>query len=452
MSETICPECGERNGGRVEFCGACGAFLAWDGAADAPAQAPPRPAGPTVTATHTAAAGGAVAGHPVAQAGSPAPRPVAAERPTSQLPGSVPGPVTSNVAAPHQQFAAPGQGHRSFGPQPAAAPPQPPAPPPDAPCPRCGVENATSLRFCRKCGLALRGPTLHQGAAARPPARVERSSWWSRLFGGSGNTRRAARAAYRRSLPLRYRVLRWVMALAGVAAVVGLLTVLGRNPAGWVTDRIEDLRGDLVQVSALTAYGEPADAARAPATAATTGTGVEVPPTDAVSVGGVTSATAAPTAATPPSTGVGAQDPATDLLDNRADTAWVTPWSADVQRVAAQAACVPPQTPTGVGAPGSVVLVPSQPVSVRELSIAAGLPNDDTRRLQQWRPKTLQLAYSDGSCQQVTLTDVDGLQQLSVDPVQSAQIRLSVVDAYPPLSDQPVDELAITEIRLFQRP
>ncbi len=448
MTETICPECGERNGGRVEFCGACGAFLAWDGPADTTAQAPPRAAGPAVTATHPSPVPGVAAGGPAAQAG-PAPRPAAAQRPTNPMPAGTPSPVTGAFAPPHQQHRASGPAHPSFAAQAAAAPPPPP--PPDAPCPRCGVENAASLRFCRKCGLALKGPTLHQGAATRTPAPVERSSWWSRLFGGgSSDTRRAARAAYRRSLPLRYRALRWVMALAGVAAVVGLLTVLGRNPVGWVTDRIEDLRGDLVQVSGLTAYGEPAEAAQTPTTAATGGTGGAVPSTDAVAVGGATSgAAASTTGATPVS---GAPNPAVDLLDNRADTAWVTPWSADVQRVAAQAACVPPQTPTGVGAPGSVVIVPQQPITVRQLSVAAGLPKDDTRRVQQWRPKTLQLAYSDGRCQQVALADVDGLQQVDVDPVQSAEIRLSVVEAYPPLSDQPQDELAITDIRLFQRP
>ena len=43
VSETICPDCGERNARGTEFCSACGAFLAWDGQAD-PEPAPAAPA------------------------------------------------------------------------------------------------------------------------------------------------------------------------------------------------------------------------------------------------------------------------------------------------------------------------------------------------------------------------------------------------------------------------
>ena len=359
---------------------------------------------------------------------------------------------------PQSQATEPLSGGASSSPSTRPVPAAPAAPPPDAPCPRCGVPNTPSLRFCRKCGLALRGPTLHDAPSARPPAPAERTTWWRRLFGsGDGTTRRAARAAYRHSLPLRYRLLRWVMALAAVAAVVGLLAVLGRNPVGWVTDRIQDLRGSLVQVSGLTAYGEPAASVTLqPGTTTPGGAGAS---TDPVPVGSAPGASGQPAAGAPsPSTvgatgdGGGTDGQAQDLLDNRADTAWTTPWTADVRRVAAQATCVSPLTPTGAGAPGSVVLVPPQPVAVRQVTIAAGLAKNDSRRVQQWRPKTIQLAYGDGRCQQLVLTDVDGLQQIPVDPVESSKIRLSVVDAFPPLSDQPVDELAITDIRLFQRP
>ena len=41
---------------------------------------------------------------------------------------------------------------------------------------------------------------------------------------------------------------------------------------------------------------------------------------------------------------------------------------------------------------------------------------------------------------------------MKIDPVETTQIRLSVVDAYPPATDAPTDLVAITDIRLFQRP
>ena len=94
------------------------------------------------------------------------------------------------------------------------APPEPP-PPTEGPCPRCGVVNGASLRFCRKCGLALRGPTLHDGGGA--DTRRRRNGFRGGADGSSRptNTRRAARAAYRHSLPVRYRLIRWVLALLG---------------------------------------------------------------------------------------------------------------------------------------------------------------------------------------------------------------------------------------------
>ena len=62
VSETICPDCGERNARGTEFCSACGAFLAWDGQEEAapeptPAVAPrPATAPPPAPQTPPAAA------------------------------------------------------------------------------------------------------------------------------------------------------------------------------------------------------------------------------------------------------------------------------------------------------------------------------------------------------------------------------------------------------------
>jgi hypothetical protein len=113
---------------------------------------------------------------------------------------------------------------------------------------------------------------------------------------------------------------------------------------------------------------------------------------------------------------------------------------------------VPPSTPSAAAAPGSILIVRSDPATVREISVAPGRAKSDPRRQLEWRPKTVQLAFSDGTCQQITLDDSDELQPKQIEPVETTQIRVSVIDAYPPASDQPTDVAAISDIVLYQRP
>ena len=474
VSETICPDCGERNARGAEFCGACGAFLAWDGqqadpesarpapptpptaqhrppaAAPGPAPAaPPRGEQPRPTAPVVAAAGGVaaqasnqVAGQAAAQAWN-----VATPVLGTQLPGALgqgaralgvpttlggvaqgalaqglPWRGAGSSDAPPQQAQAPGYQ------TPPQAPPEPP-PPTEGPCPRCGVVNGAELRFCRKCGLALRGPTLHDGGAPRLTAPPERAPWWRRWFRPADNTRRGARAAYRRSLPVRYRIIRWGLALLGIGAIIGAFALIGRNPVGWAVNTWNDVLGKTVQVNNLDAYTDPnpAEAAGNPGTV-----------------------TASPGAT--PSLSRPAVDTAPNVVDNLSNTAWMTAWSQTSQLNPADAPCVPPSTPTAADGPESILIVPQGSITVRAISVAGGLSKDDARRQQQWRPKTVQLAFSDGSCQQVTLADNPDLQSLELNAVDTTQIRLSVIDAYSASPDQPIDEVAITDIRIFTRP
>jgi hypothetical protein len=223
--------------------------------------------------------------------------------------------------------------------------------------------------------------------------------------------------AYRRSLPLRYRLLRWLWGVVGLGAVVGAFALLVHDPVGWIGDKWADLRGNLTQVEPLRAVGEPATAA----------------------IAGF---------------------PAANLVDNRGDTAWTTAWSAAIASNPARSECVPPAAPAAsvapaapaADAPASALLLPEHIVTVRAVTVAAGLFEQDPLRERQWRPKTLQLAFSDGSCQQITLTDTAGEQQLSVDPVATTQVRISVLDAYEPGPDQPIDQISISEVRVFTRP
>src|SRR5215211_135371 len=131
------------------------------------------------------------------------------------------------------------------------------APPGDARlCAACGRENGLQRRFCRSCGAMLSGPDA--GQAPPPPSRT---SWWRRLLNALGDPRRAqerrARAAFRRALPVRYRLLRWGTPVVVLAAVVGLLTAAGRHPVAWGKDRWYDLRDRLVAVQGVTASSDP---------------------------------------------------------------------------------------------------------------------------------------------------------------------------------------------------
>ena len=94
-------------------------------------------------------------------------------------------------------------------------------------------------------------------AVARPVAPPERVPWWRRWFRPGDNTRRGARAAYRRSLPVRYRIIRWVLALLGVAAIIGAFALIGRNPVGWAVNTWNDMLGKTAQVNDLDAYTDP---------------------------------------------------------------------------------------------------------------------------------------------------------------------------------------------------
>lgn len=432
MSDAICPDCGERNARGAEFCGGCGAFLAWDATdpADSPGPAPvpvPPPAARDPGPPRSASPAPAPVQFPAAaQHPSPAARPAPAPR----VPPTVPPPTTAPpVMAPAAAPLTPASRRTWYQPPPVSAPAPAPAPPvvpppqpipaaappePDPPpvplsiqCPRCGVANETDRRFCAKCGLGLVGPRLHDAGPAGAPPPPERLSWWRRIFRPAPNTRRAARIAYRQSLPLRYRAIRWVLALVGVGAIVGGLSLIGRNPVGWAVDRWNDLRGTTVQVTGLQAHSEP------------------------------------------PAEG---PDAAPLLLDNLADTGWTAPWTTTSALDPVLASCRNPADPTMLGMPPSVVVTLPQEVSLNRLSVAAGLPKDDSRRAQQYRPKALQLAFTDGTCQRVELADADGLQMLPLETVRTGAVRIWVASAYSPASDQPQDIATIAEVRLFQRP
>jgi hypothetical protein len=208
---------------------------------------------------------------------------------------------------------------------------------------------------------------------------------------------------------MHYRVRRYIISGVVVLLVVAALFVSGHNPIGWVSNRIADLRGTLVPVTGLTATGEPQDS-------------------------------------------VLADHPPGYAIDNLADTAWGTAWTGNPASPVAPGNCVATASAPAAGSVGTLLLTLPSPKKIRAIEVAAGLPADDPLRSHQWLPKAVELSFSDGQCQQVALTDIADLQRIQIDPVTTSQVRIQVVDAEAPPPDQPINVVALSEVRLLARP
>ncbi len=202
MIEDVCTACGERNPAGSAFCLYCGVYLGWD-------QATAEQREPSSVAVQ----------HP-----GPAQTPT----PTGETPRQ-----TAPAVVPQYEDV-------SGRPKPG-----------EVACPQCGVPNAATLRFCSKCGKALR-PSLPTTQALTA---VSTQSWWQRLWDPKD---RRARREYRRSLPPFYRWRRVIVGVGGLAAVLVVLSVVGKNPVSWAKDRLYDVRGTLVAVDPVVFAGVPA--------------------------------------------------------------------------------------------------------------------------------------------------------------------------------------------------
>ncbi|TFV77493.1 hypothetical protein E4P39_05815 [Blastococcus sp. CT_GayMR19] len=274
--------------------------------------------------------------------------------------------------------------------QPAAVEPSPSG------CRRCGTANPPELRFCRKCGLEFSPPRQATAWDARPRPRVP---WWRRIFGGHRTpSERAALRAYRRSLPMRYRLIRIGVALLVLLLLVGAVIAGNRDPIGWAKARWYDFKGTVVPVRDITPTLDPAVDANP-----------DFPPSFAV--------------------------------DGNEASAWATTWTGAGE-------------PEGCGAPNTaagLLLTFEQPVDLRRLVVRAGLPTDDVNRLAQHRPRVLELRFSDGECVPLTLTDTGEQQVVELAPVSTTSVRIDVVDVY--LSDADgATFVALSEVELLQRP
>jgi len=354
MSDATCESCGEHNAPYAEFCIACGNYLGWQDRRPATGRAQEAPPGldPPHHHTEPAEPGQSSAAHS-------APSPVSGE--------------TRSVTTPPAP-----QAHRT-----------------ESPCSACGQPNPPERRFCRKCGAKLA-----VGAGAGPPPSAPDGVGWRRFLPGD-TSRRQARAAYRRSLPARYRVTRVLAGVAAVAMGGSLLSLAGHNPAGWLREQWYAVRGTLEPVPEVTARADPAHAV----------------------VAGYLPGFA---------------------VDGTLDQAWATTWSGGG---ATGAACGP--IPNGGRA--ALVLTLPERVTLRGVEVAPGLPAEDPQRVLQWRPRLLQLTYADGSCERVELADSGELRKHRVRAVSTTTVRVEIAAAAPPRSGRD-GGVAIGEIRLLCRP
>ncbi|MFC5263934.1 hypothetical protein ACFPJ1_17625 [Kribbella qitaiheensis] len=348
--EDVCTACGERNPAGSAFCLYCGVYLGWDEAstADQPATRQAVPSAETSA--------------------------YSSQNPTQ--PQSVQGQLAAQGQQPTVQ-AQPVAGWRSS----------------DPPCPQCGQPNAVTLRFCSKCGTALR-PT-------QPVSQVQRAAvpqtWWQRF---RDPTDRRARREYRRSLPPLYRWRRVIIAVGLLVAVLVLLSLIGKDPVGWAKDKFYAVRGTLV-------VADPVDYA-----------------------------------GSPPESVAKGYDPAA-LGSAAVDDAWATAWTP----LAPLDGC-----PGKAAAKGLVSLTFKDPVRVRRLDVRAGLPADNAKRTLQFRPSVLLVMY-EGRCSELQLKDISDLQQLKLDTgVPVKQLLVAVGATYPGRTDAAENLTALTSLAVLSRP
>lgn len=199
----VCIECGGRNRRGEDFCGDCGAYLAWESAGSVPAD------GTSAPETASAAAEPEAQPRPATPAPSP-PLAAAPDHPTvgasdavTAAPGVTPADAATDAdtaarntddggrdqpsteAAPTRDPDAPAlrKPSASSPPRRRTAAPQPTADPPSAPdditCPACGAGNRPERRFCRRCAARLAQPavvaaSVQPVAGTRPKGRSTR--------------------------------------------------------------------------------------------------------------------------------------------------------------------------------------------------------------------------------------------------------------------------------------
>lgn len=388
----ICEDCGESNKAGAQFCLFCGAYLEWQDSDAAEAnevtqQLPPVAgnAPPPASPPPTAAPAASPPASALADAATTTSVPRAESRPPAPATQPIPPVQSVQQTRPVHQ------------PTPVDLTPDIPAAgtatmvSPAGGCPRCGRTVDPKRRFCAHCGEQFVKPGT-DAPVSRPTQR--RETWWTRLWDSKD---RAARLAYRRSLPPLYRWRRVIISVLALALVGGGLAAVGRSPKAFFMARYYDLRKTLVVVPGVQAEIIPPDGSAADSTPAA-------------------------------------------LIDGTAKS-WKMAWTPTTQ---GSPCGTPPTTP--------VIELSFPATRIKVLDIRAGLLAKDPGRQLQFRPKTIWVAYAD-HCEDVDLEDVER-QAITLDtktPVDS--IRIGVQTAYAPEPPEGSQQLlAFTEITVKSRP
>jgi hypothetical protein len=133
--------------------------------------------------------------------------------------------------------------------------------------------------------------------------------------------------------------------------------------------------------------------------------------------------------------------PAKDATDGNSSTAWATPFAGPTS--------APGTGCTSGAASGALLLSAPEQVNLRAVMVQTGLTTPD--RTQQWVPTTLDLTFSDGSCQRIALKNVATPQVIHIHAVRTNGLRMVIVAADSPRGNGAVPLAAITEIALLVR-
>jgi hypothetical protein len=206
---------------------------------------------------------------------------------------------------------------------------------------------------------------------------------------------RAARKAYRRSLPPLYRWRRVIIGVLVAALIVVIAVALRSDPVGIVKGAWYGLRQQYVWVRPVQATVIPPEATAAKS------------------------------------------DPA--ALVDESDNEWTMNW-----------------TPTGVSpcgpAPGTgFIMLTFAPTRIRLMQIVPGLAESNPERKLQPLPQVLGIDFGDGKCKTIELRSAPGMQTIKIDSKQKVtQMRIGIHSATPLANAEPL--ISITEVILKAYP